>query len=59
METPSGILAKRITDQLVKAGLVSDRKKDEMILKLANGRISAEDWRVSIEPSERKEAKDE
>lgn len=57
MDTPSQALAARITERLVREGLIP-ADTDKMIqTKLADGKFRAEDWRLPIELADKKEAK--
>lgn len=49
METPSEILTKRITDRLVKEGLLIETEAEKARSTIALGKMRAEDWRLSIE----------
>jgi hypothetical protein len=49
MDTPSEILAKRITDRLVKEGLLIEAVAEKARSTIASGKMRAEDWRLSIE----------
>lgn len=56
MDTPSDILAKRITDRLVKEGLFIEAAATKARSTIASGKMRAEDWRLSIElATEKKE----
>ena len=56
MDTPSDILAKRITDRLVKEGLLTEAEGKKARSTIVSGKMRAEDWRLSIElATEKKE----
>jgi hypothetical protein len=57
METPSQTLAAKITERLVREGLITDEAAKKILPKLAEGKLRAEDWRLPIELAEKKEAK--
>ena len=57
MDTPSQILAAKITDRLVHEGLITEEAAKKLLPKLADGKLQAEDWRLPIELAERKEPK--
>lgn len=42
-------LAELITAQLVEAGLVLTEKSGELLLKLENGKVTEQDWRLYLE----------
>jgi hypothetical protein len=55
MDTPSKALAVKITERLVREGLVTAEAAKKMQPKLAEGKLRAEDWRLPIELAEKKE----
>lgn len=57
MDTPSQVLATKITERLVREGLITADAAKKLQLKLADGKLRAEDWRLPIEMAEKKEAK--
>lgn len=57
METPSEALAKRIITRLIKEKLISEDAANKLLPGLGNGKLRPEDWRLSVELSDRKELK--
>lgn len=57
MDTPSQALAAKITDRLVQEGLLSPNGAKRLKPKLAEGKLTSEDWRLAIELAGKKEAK--
>ncbi|MDO8541191.1 MAG: hypothetical protein Q7S40_12200 [Opitutaceae bacterium] len=57
MDTPSQALAAKITDRLVREGLITVAAAKKIQTQLAEGKLRAEDWRLPVELAERKEAK--
>jgi len=57
MDTPSQALAARITERLVREGLITADAAKRIQPKLAEGKLRPEDWRLPIELAEKKEAK--
>ena len=57
MDTPSQILAAKITDRLVDEGLMTAEAAKKLLPKLAEGKLQAEDWRLPIELAGKKESK--
>jgi hypothetical protein len=57
MNTPSQALAARITDRLVKEGLLTVEAARKIQVNLAEGKLRPEDWRLPIELADKKEAK--
>ncbi len=57
MDTPSQALAAKITERLVREGLVTAEAAKKIQPKLADGKLRAEDWRLPIELAEKKEAR--
>lgn len=57
MDTPSQTLATRITERLVKEGLITPAAGKKLAPQMAEGKLKAEDWRLTIELAEKKEAK--
>jgi hypothetical protein len=49
MNTPSHELAKIITDILSQEKIVLPEEADRMLPKLAEGKMTSEDWRFAIE----------
>lgn len=47
--TPDQELADCIADGLVEAGLVSSDRREELLGKIASGRMRPDDWRAYIE----------
>ena len=52
MTSPSEELAQKIIDRLVQEKLLTLERSQRLVNKLANGRISTEDWKVDIELSQ-------
>lgn len=57
MDTPSQKLATKIIDRLVSEKLLDADTGKKLLPKLAAGKLSAEDWRLPIEITEKKEPK--
>ena len=57
MDTPSQALAARITERLVREGLVTAAAAKKLQPGLSEGKLRAEDWRLPIEMAEQNEAK--
>jgi len=57
MDTSSQTLAAKITERLVREGLLAAEAAKKIQPKLAEGKLRAEDWRLPIELAEKKEAK--
>ena len=57
MDTPSQALAAKITERLVREGLITADAAKKIQPKLAEGKLRAEDWRLPIELVKKKEAK--
>lgn len=57
MDTPSQVLATKITERLVREGLITADAAKKLQPKLAEGKLRAEDWRLPIELAKKKEAK--
>jgi hypothetical protein len=55
-ERPSAQLAMRLIDQLIKAGLIRDEKRDQVATKIAGGTMKGEDWKLEIDLAGDKEA---
>ena len=55
-ERPSGLLATRVIDRLVEAGLVRPERRDHIWAKVAAGTIKGEDWRLEIDAASEKAA---
>ena len=49
MDTPSQTLAQRITERLVREGLLTEQNAKAIQTKLADGTLQEEDWRLPIE----------
>lgn len=58
MDKPSDTLSKRITDRLVKEGLVTEVAAKKIQSSMASGRMRAEDWRLPIELATEKKKED-
>ena len=57
MDTPSQALAAKISERLVREGLITADAAKRIQPKLAEGKLRPEDWRLPIELAEKKEAK--
>jgi hypothetical protein len=57
MDTPSQALAAKITERLVREGLIAADAARRMQPKLAEGKLRVEDWRLPIELAKKKESK--
>ena len=57
MDTPSQALAARITERLIREGLLTADTASKIQPKLAEGKLRAEDWRLPIELAKKKETK--
>lgn len=59
METPSKQLSEIVLTKLVEAGLLRGSDKQKYLSKFAEGNITQEDWRLSIELAKAEEKNDE
>lgn len=57
MDTPSQKLASKIVERLVSEKLLNVEAGKKLLPKLMAGKLNAEDWRLPIETSDKKEAK--
>ena len=57
MDTPSKKLATKIIDRLVSEKLLDAESGKKLLPKLEAGKLRAEDWRLPIETSDKKEVK--
>lgn len=57
MDTPPQKLASRIIERLVSEKLLDAEAGKKLLLKLAGGKLRAEDWRLPLETAGKKEAK--
>jgi hypothetical protein len=57
MDTPSQALAAKITERLLREGLITAEAAKRLQPKLAEGTLRPEDWRLPIELAEAKEPK--
>ena len=57
MDTPSQALAAKITERLLREGLITAASAKKIQPKLADGKLQVEDWRLLIELAEKKETK--
>jgi hypothetical protein len=55
-KSPNDVLAEDVADKLVKAGLISKDKLDEILAKVKSGTASVEDWKLWIDVSQKKPA---
>jgi len=51
MSSPSETLAAKIIEKLIQEKLLSKQEAKKILPKLADGKLRAEDWRLSIEIS--------
>jgi hypothetical protein len=49
MDTPSDALAAKITERLVREGLITAEAAKQLQPRLAEGQLRPEDWRLTIE----------
>jgi hypothetical protein len=56
MDTPSQALAAKITERLIREGLIAADAAKRMQPKLSEGELRAEDWRLPIELAKKKTA---
>jgi hypothetical protein len=49
MDTPSHALAAKITERLVREGLIRAEAAKQLQPKLAEGQLRPEDWRLTLE----------
>lgn len=57
MDTPSHQLAVRIIERLLAEKLLRPGDRERMLSKLAEGNVSAEDWRLAVELGQGKDKK--
>lgn len=57
MDTPSQTLAAKIMDRLVGEGLVTEEAAKKIQSRVAEGKMTVEDWRLPIELAPKKELK--
>ena len=57
MDTPSQALAAKITERLLREGLITAAAAKKIQPKLSDGKLQVEDWRLLIELAEKKETK--
>jgi hypothetical protein len=57
MNSPSQTLAERIAKRLVEASLLTPEAAKRLTPKLAEGKLTSEDWRLPIELGTKKEEK--
>ena len=57
MDTPSQALAAKITERLVREGLITAEAAKRLQPKLAEDKLRPEDWRLPIELAETKDPK--
>ena len=57
MDTPSQSLAAKITERLVREGLITADAAKKIQPRLAEGKLRVEDWRLPIELAGKKEVK--
>jgi len=50
-KSPSDVLAGKVVDRLISAGLLRNDKRDALVSKVASGTLKSEDWRLEIELS--------
>jgi hypothetical protein len=59
MNSPSTVLAESIINRLVSEGLLTEEDGKKMKPKLAEGNLSADDWKLAVEKATTKGAKNE
>jgi hypothetical protein len=57
MDTPSQALAAKITERLVREGLITAEAANRLQPRFADGKLRPEDWRLPIELAKKKDAK--
>lgn len=57
MDTPSLALATKITERLVREGLITAEAGKRLQPKLSEGKLKEEDWRLAVELAQKKEVK--
>lgn len=57
MDTPPQILARKIVEHLVRESILTEQEAAKAIPKIAEGKMRAEDWRLSVEVSAAKKSK--
>ena len=57
MDTPSQALTAKITERLLREGLITAADAKKIQPKLSDGKLQVEDWRLLIELAEKKEPK--
>ena len=57
MDTPSQALAAKITERLLREGLITAAAAKTIQPKLSDGKLQVEDWRLAIELAGKKETK--
>lgn len=57
MLTPSQALAAKIAERLIQEGLMTSEGAKKLLPNLADGKLRAEDWRLSVELGEKKGGK--
>ena len=55
--TPSQALAAKIAERLIQEGLMTSEGAKKLLPSLADGKLRAEDWRLSVELGEKKGGK--
>lgn len=58
MDKPTDTLAKQIADRLVKKGLITEAAGKKAQTSIGAGKMSGEDWRLSIELATQKKKED-
>ena len=56
-QTPDSVLTEEVIESLRKEKLLPDKQLDSLRLKIASGKMKAEDWQVMIELATGAEAK--
>lgn len=57
MNSPSQVLAQKIVERLVAEKLLTANDAKQVLVKLADGSMKAEDWRLAIEKASDKAVK--
>ncbi len=58
-KTPDEVVAEKIVSRFVEAGLIPKQYQAHALTKLAQGRLSAEDWRLLAEKALELESREE
>jgi hypothetical protein len=55
MDTPTQQLAAKILERLIAEGLLTKNDQKKLVNKLADGKLTSEDWRLAVELAASKE----